>query len=124
AIVDGVVEEADYDVFRFHAEAGQVLVFDLLARRAGSPLDGALGILNERGDELDFNDDYYIHKDPHLEFHVKSTGDYLIRVSGTEEEGSKYSSYRLIAGAVPYVWRMLPVGARRGATTELHISGL
>ncbi len=124
AMVDGVVEEADYDVFRFHAEAGQVLVFDLLARRAGSTLDGTLGVLDERGNELDFNDDYYIHKDPHLEFRVRTTGDYFVRVAGTEEEGSKYSSYRLIAGAVPYAWRMLPVGARRGSANELRIFGV
>lgn len=124
AMVDGVVEPADYDVFRFHAEAGQVLVFDLLARRAGSTLDGTLGILDERGNELDFNDDYYIHKDPHLEFQVKSSGDYFIRVAGADEEGSKYSGYRLIAGAMPYAWRMLPAGARRGATTEMHIAGV
>ena len=123
-IVDGIVEEADYDVFRFHAEAGQVLIFDLVARRAGSHLDSTLGILDERGNELDFNDDYYIHKDPHLEFRVKITGDYFVRVAGTEEEGSKYSSYRLIAGAVPYAWRLLPVGARRGATNEFRIAGL
>ena len=123
-IVDGVVEEADYDVFRFHADAGQVMIFDLLARRAGSWLDGTLGVLDERGNELDFNDDYYIHKDPHLEFRVPKTGDYFVRVAGSDEEGSKYSSYRLIAGAVPYAWRMLPVGAKRGATTELRISGL
>ncbi len=123
-IVDGVVEEADYDVFRFHAEAGQVLIFDLLARRAGSWLDATLGVLDERGNELDFNDDYYIHKDPHLEFRVPKSGDYFVRVAGSEEEGSKYSSYRLIAGAVPYAWRMLPAGAKRGATTELRIAGL
>jgi hypothetical protein len=124
AIVDGVIERADYDVFHFHAEAGQVLVLDLLARRAGSTLDGTLGILDERGNELDFNDDYYIHKDPHLEFPVPKTGDYYVRVAGTGEEGSKYSSYRLIAGAVPYAWRMLPAGARRGAVNELRIAGL
>ena len=124
AIVDGVVEAADYDVFRFRAEAGQVLVFDLLARRAGSTLDGTLGVLDERGNELDFNDDYYIHKDPHLEFRVPKTGDYYVRVSGTGEEGSKYSSYRLIAGAVPYARRMLPAGAKRGAVNELRIAGL
>jgi hypothetical protein len=124
ALIDGVVEDADYDVFRFHAEAGEVLIFDLLARRAGSPLDATLGVLDERGNELDFNDDYYIHKDPHLEFHVPKSGDYFVRVAGSEEEGSKYSSYRLIAGAVPYAWRMLPVGARRGAVNELRIAGL
>jgi pre-peptidase len=124
AIVDGVVEAADYDVFRFHAGAGQVLIFDLLARRAGSTLDGTLGVLDERGNELDFNDDYYIHKDPHLEFRVPKTGDYYVRVAGSGEEGSKYSSYRLIAGAVPYAWRMLPAGAKRGAVNELRVAGL
>ena len=124
AIVDGVVEQSDYDVFRFHAGAGQCLVFDLLARRAGSGLDATLGILDERGNELDFNDDYYIHKDPHLEFHVKTSGDYFIRVAGSEEEGSKYDSYRLIAGAVPYAWRMWPAGAQRGATNEFRIAGV
>src|SRR5437879_8780698 len=39
-IVDGICEHADYDVFRFHAEAGQILVFDLFARRGGSRFDG------------------------------------------------------------------------------------
>jgi hypothetical protein len=123
-IVDGIVEEADYDVFRFHGDAGQVLIFDLLARRAGSWLDATLGILDERGNELDFNDDYYVHKDPHLEFRVPKTGDYFVRVAGSDEEGSKYSSYRLIAGAVPYAWRMLPAGAKRGVINELRIAGL
>jgi hypothetical protein len=123
-IVDGIVEEADYDVFRFHADAGQVLIFDLLARRAGSWLDGTLGVVDERGNELDFNDDYYIHKDPHLEFRVPKSGDYFVRVAGSNEEGSKYSSYRLIAGAVPYAWRMLPAGAQRGVPSELQIAGL
>jgi hypothetical protein len=116
-IVDGVVESADYDVFRFHAEAGQDLVFDLLARRAGSRLDGTLGILDNRGNELDFNDDYYIHKDPHLEFRVPKAGDY-IRVSGSNEEGSQYSAYRLIAGAVPYVHRLLPAGCGAAPPTN------
>jgi hypothetical protein len=124
SIVDGVVDRADYDVFRFRAEAGQVLIFDLVARRAGSRLDGTLAILDQRGVELDFNDDYYIHKDPHLEFNVAQTGDYYVRVAGTAEEGSKFSSYRLIAGALPFVSRMLPAGARRGATNELRLAGV
>src|SRR5579872_1925757 len=100
------------------------MVFDLLARRAGSLLDGTLSVLDERGNELDFNDDYYIHKDPHLEFRATKSGDYFVRVAGTDEEGSKYSVYRLIAGAVPYASHMLPAGARRGSATELRISGV
>src|SRR5262249_43894366 len=37
---------------------------------------------------------------------------------------SRYSAYRLIAGAVPYVHRLLPAGARRGARNELRVAGV
>jgi hypothetical protein len=124
ALVDGTIDPADYDVYKFHAQAGELLIADLFARRAGSRFDGTLGILDERGNELDFNDDYYIHKDAHLEFLVPKAGDYFVRVSGTSEQGSTDSVYRLIVGAVPFVTRMLPAGAKQGGVTELHISGV
>jgi Bacterial pre-peptidase C-terminal domain len=129
-MIDGVVESDDYDVFRFHAEAGQTLIFDVMATRAGSRLDSTLTILDERGAELDFIDDYYIHKDPYLSFAVRKTGDYFVRVAAATEpiatlfDGGRYSSYRLVAGAVPHMLHVLPVGARRGAASELRIAGL
>src|SRR5690349_17896797 len=129
-MVDGVVENDDYDVFRFHAEAGQTLIFDVMATRAGSRLDSTITILDERGAELDFIDDYYIHKDPYLSFAVKKTGDYFVRVAAATEpiatllDGSRYSSYRLVAGAVPHMLHVLPAGARRAAVNELKIAGL
>ena len=129
-MVDGVVEADDYDVFRFHAEAGQTLIFDVMATRAGSRLDSTLTLLDDRGAELDFIDDYYIHKDPYLAFTVKRTADYFVRVAAATEpittllDGSRYSSYRLVAGAVPHMLHALPAGVRRGATGEFRISGL
>jgi len=94
-----------------------------MATRAASRLDATLGVLDERGNELEFNDDYYIHKDPYLNFSVKSTGDYFIRVAGSGESGSTAGSYRLVAGAVPHMLQVLPAGARRGATTEFRVAG-
>ncbi|PYV81879.1 MAG: hypothetical protein DMG05_29130, partial [Acidobacteria bacterium] len=129
-MIDGVVEADDYDVFRFHAEAGQTLIFDVMATRAGSRLDSTLTILDERGGELDFIDDYYIHKDPYLSLAVKKTADYFVRVAAATEpiatllDGSRYSSYRLVAGEVPHMLHVLPAGARRGTTSELRITGL
>lgn len=124
-LIDAVME-GDDDVFRLHAEAGQTLIFDVLASRAGSTLDSALAVLDERGNELDFLDDYYIHKDPHLTFPVKRTGDYFVRVSSSEagRGGGKANPYRLIAGMVPDMQRVLPLGAKRGAITELRVAGL
>src|SRR6266481_5734300 len=130
AMIDGVIENDDYDVFRFHADAGQTLIFDVMATRAGSRLDSTITILDERGAELDFIDDYYIHKDPYLSFAVKKTGDYFVRIAAATEpiatllDGSRYSSYRLVAGPVPHMLHVLPAGARRGAANELKIAGL
>src|SRR5207247_4200420 len=86
--------------------------------------DGTLGILDERGNELYFNDDYYIHKDPHLAVAAPRTGDYFVRVAATSNGGSRFGSYRLIAGAVPYISRLLPAGARRGVSGKFHLAGL
>src|SRR6266851_269484 len=129
-MIDGVIENDDYDVFRFRAEAGETLIFDVMATRAGSRLDSTITILDERGAELDFIDDYYIHKDPYLSFAVKKSGDYFVRVAAATEpiatllDGSRYSSYRLVAGAVPHMLHVLPAGARRGAASEFKIAGL
>jgi len=129
-MIDGIVENDDYDVYRFHGEAGETLIFDVMATRAGSRLDSTLTILDERGAELEFIDDYYIHKDPYLSFPVKKTGDYFVRVAAAAEpiatlfDGGPYSSYRLVAGAVPHMLHCLPAGARRGATSEIRIAGL
>jgi hypothetical protein len=130
AMIDGVVDVDDYDVFRFHADAGQTLVFDVLSTRAGTRFDSTLTILDERGAELDFIDDAYIQKDPYLAFTAKKTGDYFVRVAGSSEpiaglfDGTPYSSYRLVAGAVPHMLHALPAGMRRGSTNELRITGL
>lgn len=129
-MIDGIVDNDDYDVFSFHAEAGETLIFDVMATRAGSRLDSTLTILDERGAELDFIDDYYIHKDPYLSFPVKKTGDYFVRIAAATEpiatlfDGGRYSSYRLVAGAVPHMLHVLPAGARRGSINEFRIAGL
>jgi len=129
-MIDGVVEADDYDVFRFHAESGQTLIFDVMATRAGSRLDSTLTVLDDHGAELDFIDDYYIHKDPYLSFAVKKTGDYFVRVAAATEpiatllDGGRHSSYRLVAGAIPHMLHALPAGARRGASNEFQITGL
>jgi hypothetical protein len=48
-MIDGVVDNEDYDVYRFHADAGQTLIFDVMATRAGSRLDSTIAILDEHG---------------------------------------------------------------------------
>src|SRR5438128_5005472 len=67
-LMNGIVEAGDYDYFKFDARAGQTLTFDIAAQRFESPLDSVLSLLDEKGTELAYVDDYYWFKDPPLTY--------------------------------------------------------
>ena len=127
SLTDGFMEAEEYDFFRFHAQAGQTLILDLVAARTASSLDATLVILDHRGNELDYSDDYYIFKDPHLTFTVKQEGEYFVRVMAPRAVPFRpptSGSYRLVIGEVPLMRKVLPVGARRGRTAEFELHGV
>lgn len=124
ALVNGVVTAGDYDCYRFAAPAGQTLTFDLLATRNGSPLDGAMELLDSRGRTIEFSDDYYAFKDPHIVHRFAEAGDYYLRINGSGESGSENADYRLIAGAMPHADLALPGGGKRGKTVEFDLQGV
>jgi Bacterial pre-peptidase C-terminal domain len=121
--VDGVIDEADYDHYRFHADAGETIVLDVIGNRASSFLDAKLAVLDENGSELGFNDDWHLAGDPHLAFTAPKTAEYIVQVSDASEFGDKDFSYRLIGGTYPFADRVLPAGVQRAATTELEMIG-
>jgi hypothetical protein len=124
ALVNGIVTTGDYDFYRFEAKAGQTLTFDVLGTRNGSAADTAISILDERGEELAYSDDYYGFKDPHLVHTFGKDGTYLLRVSGSSEAGCDTCDYRLFAGDMPYAELAMPAGARRGSTVEFTLHGV
>jgi hypothetical protein len=52
-----LLREGESDVYTFHARRGQALSFEVVSRRAGSPLDSAIRILDARGRTLLEGDD-------------------------------------------------------------------
>src|SRR5215469_10207897 len=84
-LINGAVRPGDYDYFKFTAHAGQTLVFDVSAERNQSGLDSVLSLLDEKGAELAYVDDYYWFKDPHLAYTFKKDGTYFVRLFGTGE---------------------------------------
>src|SRR5262249_30679710 len=58
------------DRYRVPVQPGMKLRFDVLAERAGSPLDGVLTLRNEAGVQLARSDDQAGTLDPGLEFTV------------------------------------------------------
>lgn len=68
------------DRYELAVTPGQTLRFDLLAARAGSPLDGVLSIRNEAGAQLATSDDRPNTTDPGLDFQVPDGVNKLIAV--------------------------------------------
>ncbi len=52
-----LLKEGESDVFSFRAQRGHALTFEVVSRRAGSPLDSALRIVDSRGRTLMEGDD-------------------------------------------------------------------
>jgi hypothetical protein len=124
SVVNGVITAGDYDYYRFSVTAGQAITFDLLATRNGSSLDGVMEILDAQGRGLQYSDDYYAFKDPHIVYKFAEAGEYFLRVYGSGESGSETADYRLLAGAMPHVDLALPGGGERGRTVEFDLQGV
>jgi len=122
--MNGIIQAGDYDYFKFEARAGQTLTFDVAAQRFESALDSVLSLLDEKGNELAYVDDYYWFKDPHLVYTFEKTGIYYLRVFGTSESGSETSDYRLRVGEMPQVDYTMPTGGQRGGVMELTLAGV
>jgi hypothetical protein len=101
-IVNGRIDKPDdVDVYSF--EGYGKFVADLSARRAGSPVDSQLTVLDAHGNELAFNDDHEDKGLPLLTHHADSQiwsvlpgmGKYYLRVTDAQRKGGPDFIYRL-----------------------------
>ena len=95
--ISGVVGVAgEEDKYLLEVQPGQNLRFDVLAHRAGSPLDGVLSIRKEDGGQLAANDDRPNSKDPLQDFKVPDgVTKVQIAVSDMQKRGGAEYVYRV-----------------------------
>ena len=85
------------DRYRLAVSPGQKLRFDVLARRAGSALDGVLSIQNEQGGELAANDDRPGTSDPGLDFTVpEGVNALVLAIRDLQSRGGADYVYRIL----------------------------
>ncbi len=124
AVVNGELSPADIDVYSFTAKAGEKLVFEVEARRAGSAVDAALAILDAAGKVIARNDDgLATDVDPRFEFAFARAGQYFVRIHDSKYSDQAQNFYRLRIGSYPYAETMFPLGARRGETVDVTLAG-
>ena len=124
AVVNGTLTRADIDTYKFTAKAGQKLVIEVEARRAGSAVDPAIEVLDAAGKEIARNDDAPgLGVDTRLDLAVTKTGEYRVQVHDSKYSEQGQNFYRLKIGSYSYAEAMFPLGWRRGQPVDVTLSG-
>ncbi|MDB5350724.1 MAG: putative serine proteinase, subtilase family [Planctomycetota bacterium] len=129
--VEGNLANGDeVDVFAIEMKAGQTLVAEAFAARAGSGLDALVTIFSPDGRELAADDDLF-GRDAAAWVHVPVSGRYYVQIQDANgrnrdgaTEGQTTRPYLLTIGEVPLVISAYPSGGARGATTWMHLLGV
>ncbi|HXJ73032.1 MAG TPA: PPC domain-containing protein, partial [Candidatus Dormibacteraeota bacterium] len=123
AVISGAISgAAQTNFYRFKAQKGQEFVFDVDAVRRGSALDSSLSVSDAQGKELGRSEDG-VGLDSLLFFTPPADGDYVLALSDFRYRGGATYSYRLTAGAIPYVESYFPFGGQRGKSVEVSLQG-
>jgi hypothetical protein len=103
-IVNGRIERpGDADVFKFSGRAGEQVVFEVEARRLGSPLDAVL-VLRDHAEQVLFSVDdlaqpnmgLNTHQaDPYRMFTLPADGNYFLTLRDVQNHGGDEFAYRL-----------------------------
>ena len=123
--VDGQVSNLSQHYFKFTVAAGQLVTFDLLARRIGSALDPMIRLLDAKGRELAYSDDVPgLRSDSRLCYQFKDAGEYMLEVRDIRFQGSGNHFFRLRIGDFPCVTVPYPLAAKKGTPTNVNFAGL
>lgn len=131
AVLNGQITAGDIDRFRFHAKSGQKLVIEVQARKLipylADAVPGwfqpAMALLNSKGKEVAFADDYRFDPDPVLMFQIPQDDDYSVEIRDALYRGRDDFVYRISVSERPFVTGMYPLGAHEGSPTTAWVSG-
>ncbi len=124
-VVSGIMEREKSHWFKFTAQAGERLSFEVLGRRLGSPVDPQLALLDAKTRrQLAFSDDAPAQqKDPRLQHVFAEAGEYLIELRDVRYQGGPDWHYRLRVGDFPLVATPFPLAVERGQAATVTFAG-
>jgi hypothetical protein len=128
--VSGRIEVAeDVDFFKFKAEAGQTISFEVHGARIEDKihdlqkhLDPMLTLYDAEGRELAANDDFFF-ADPYFSHTFAKGGEYYIQVRDSKYDGDARWMYALIITDRPYVSHVYPMAGKAGSKIEVEPIG-
>jgi hypothetical protein len=122
--VNGDINGADLDYYRFNASKGQRLVCDVEARRLGSSVDPTLQLLNSGGRALEMSEDTPgLSGDCRIDYTFDADGVYYLRVHDALFSPRSPAFYRLTVGDHAYAAEVFPLGGRAGSESFFEFRG-
>ena len=127
-VINGTLDGAERDRYRFQAAEGERIVLEVEARRVGSAIDPALRLLDHAGDEIAFNQEAPgIDVDARLDWQApEGGGEFVVEVHDARFSDQRRNFYRLKlipASDYEYAEAVFPLGGRRGQDTSFEFSG-
>ena len=126
-VVNGTLDGAERDRYRFQAAPGERIVLEVEARRVGSAIDPVLRLLDGEGSEIAFNQEGPgIDVDARIDWQPPAGGEYVVEVHDARFSDQRRNFYRLkliAASDYEYADAVFPLGARRGEETRFELSG-
>jgi hypothetical protein len=129
-VVCGAIEAAeDVDFFKFHADAGQTLTFEVHCARLQDRIhdlqnhaDPMITLYDQNNRELAANDDFYF-ADPLLTYTFSKAGEYYVQVRDSKYQGDPRWVYSLLVTDRPYVSQVYPMAGNPGQMLNVEPIG-
>lgn len=130
ATLSGAIEKVeDKDFFKFTAEAGQSISFQVRCQRLQDKIhdlqahaDPMLTLSDTKGNVLEMQDNTYF-ADPFLTWHFEQAGEYLLELRDVRYHGNVYWEYCIEANSRPFVNGAFPKAVKAGTATPVELSG-
>jgi len=133
-IVNGRIEERGaVDYYRLKGRGNKEMIFEIFARRLGSPLDSSVAVFDLSGNQIGLNDDHEDltagltthHADSRLAVKLPPGGECIVRVADTQNQAGPDHAYRLkvIQAKPSFDLRVTPatLNAKPGTSARLTV---
>lgn len=130
-VINGRILPGDVDRFRFRAKKGDKLVAVVYARQlipyVADAVPGwfqaTLSLLDSKGKEVAYSDDFKFNPDPVLYYEVPSDGEYMVEIKDAIFRGREDFVYRIMIGEFPFITGIFPLGGKINEKIDVNLKG-
>lgn len=132
AVLCGYMTPGGIDYFRFKGKAGETIVASVKARQLVPYIADAvpgwfqpvIKIVDARGREVAYSDDYHHYVDPVIITTLPKDGDYTILIHDAIYRGRQDFNYRIEIGVIPFVTGRYPAYGVAGKSVKQDMEGV